>query len=504
MTTGKAILELHGISKRFPGVQALDDVSMEIRRGEIHSIVGENGAGKSTLTKIVTGIHQRDAGTVVFDGKQVAYRSITQSIEDAIYLVFQELSLCANLTVAENIYLGKLGLALNIQTGIVNRRALYRQAREHLAGLNLHHLDVSATVGDLEIAQQQLVEIAKALVLKPKLLILDEPTSALNSDEVQNLFALINRLRDEGVTILLISHIIEDVYAISDSITVLRDGRHVITKPKAEFDVDEIVRLMVGREVQQVEIGTLDSEEELLRVEGLENHLLRQVSLTLHKGEILGLMGLQGSGTAELLRCIYGKSRYTGQVHLEGRQARIRHSRNAIGHGIVYVPADRKTEGLLDTLDIGFNLAFLNLPRLQSFGLVRKRRVYAQAARLADQLRLKHSGLDRSPFTLSGGNQQKVVIGKAISVDPRIVLLDDPTRGVDIGAKHELYKIMLELAESGRGILLLSTELPELLSLCHRVLVFFGGRVVGEHSRADATEEKLVAEACGLADSGKR
>jgi ABC-type sugar transport system ATPase subunit len=492
------ILDVQHLSKRFPGVQALDDVSFSIRRGEIHSIVGENGAGKSTLTKVVTGIHQRDSGTITYDGRDVEYRSIHGSIEDHIYLVFQELSLCDNLTVAENIFLGKLALRFENQHGFVNKRQLYAEARRHLEQLKIDSIAVDARVGDLDVAQQQLVEIAKALVMKPKLLILDEPTSALTEDEVTKLFGLMNGLRDDGVTIILISHIIEDVFAISDSITVLRDGAHVVTQPKEQFQIDEIVRYMVGRDVQSIEIGELGDTEELLSIRGLTSRRLDNISISLRAGEIVGLMGLQGSGNAELLRCVYGKQPFSGDVAIAGQRVRIRKSRHAIKNGIAYVPADRKTEGILDTLDIGFNLSFMSLPSLTRMGFVDSRRVYERAERVAAQLSLKYSSLDRNPFTLSGGNQQKVVIGKAISIDPRIVLLDDPTRGVDIGAKSEIYKIMRGMAENGRGILFLSTELPELLTLCHRILVFFNGRIVGEHLRNEATEEKLVAQACGL------
>lgn len=500
MIQSDTILEIRDLSKAFPGVQALDAVSFSIERGQIHSIVGENGAGKSTLTKIITGIHQRDAGSIAYDGRDVDYRTIYNSIEDHMYLVFQELSLCPNLTVAENVFLGKLGLRFPDRHGFVNKRQVFDEAADHLKALNID-VPVDAYVGDLEVAQQQLVEIAKALVIKPKLLILDEPTSALTDDEVKNLFTLMERLRAEGVTIILISHIIDDVFAISDTITILRDGRHVVTRPKAELSVAEIVRLMVGRDIHQIEVGSLESDEELLRIERMTAEHLDDVSLTLRKGEILGLMGLQGSGNADLLRCIYGKERFSGSVYLEGAPVRIRNSVHAIRNGIVYVPADRKTEGLLNTLDIGHNLSFLSLRGLSTFGLVDTRRVYKKAESIAHQLHLKYSSLEASPFTLSGGNQQKIVIGKAISVDPRIVLLDDPTRGVDIGAKSEIYKIMLEMSATGRGILFLSTELPELLSLCHRVLVFFNGRIVGEHLRGEATEEKLVAQACGLVGS---
>jgi ABC-type sugar transport system ATPase subunit len=266
MTQSDTILDIQDLSKAFPGVQALDAVSFSIERGQIHSIVGENGAGKSTLTKIITGIHQRDAGVIQYDGRAVDYRTIYQSIEDNMYLVFQELSLCPNLTVAENIFLGKLGLKFPGSRGFVNKRRVFSEAAAHLSELNID-VPVEARVGDLEVAQQQLVEIAKALVIRPKLLILDEPTSALTDDEVKNLFSLMERLRGEGVTIILISHIIDDVFSISDTITVLRDGRHVATRPKADLSVAEIVRLMVGRDIHQIEVGQLDSDEELLRVE---------------------------------------------------------------------------------------------------------------------------------------------------------------------------------------------------------------------------------------------
>lgn len=498
MSENENILQISNVSKSFPGVKALDEVSFSIRRGEIHSVVGENGAGKSTLTKIIAGIHTRDAGDLLYDGRLVDYRSIQESIEDDIYMVFQELSLCANLTVAENIYLGKLRLKFEEQRGFIHKRQLHREATRHLNDLKIRNIPTSTRVESLEVAQQQLVEIAKALVMKPKLLILDEPTSALTQDEVENLFALMQRLRDDGVTIILISHIIEDVYAISDTITVLRDGLHVVTKPKGELDVDEIVRLMVGREIKTMEVGRLEPREELLRIEALSTSKLKNVSLTVRKGEILGLMGLQGSGNADLLRCIYGRTRYTGDIFVDGRRTAIRNSGYAIKNGITYVPGDRKTEGLIDSLDIGFNLGFLSLKKTKRWGFVDRRKVYALARSVSRRLSLKYSSLRNSPFTLSGGNQQKVVIGKSISIDPGIVLLDDPTRGVDIGAKNEIYKIMFNMAANGRAVLFHSTELPELLSLCHRIVVFFNGKIVAEHDRENATEEILVAQACGL------
>ena len=492
------ILTITEVSKSFPGVKALNSVSFEIRKGEIHSIVGENGAGKSTLTKVITGIHQRDEGNIYYDGKEINYKHISESMAEKIYLVFQELSLCSNLTVSENIFLGKLGLKFPSKSGFISKRLLMNEADKHLKSLGIDQMDVRERVERMEVAEQQLVEIAKALVLKPKLLILDEPTSALTENEAANLFSLMRRLQNDGVTIILISHIIEDVFTISDRITILRDGEHVTTRKKEDITMDEIVRLMVGRKIQKVEVHEFESEETLLEVRNLESSKLQKVSLSLRKGEILGLMGLQGSGNAEFLRCIFGSRKARGEIIVNGKKCSIRQPLHAIRNGIIYVPADRKTEGLIDSLDLGFNLGFLNLRKYQRFGLVIEKKIYEIARSLAERLGIRYTKLQQNPYKLSGGNQQKAVIGKALGIDPRIVLLDDPTRGVDIGAKNEIYKIILSMSQKGKGILFLSTELPELLSLCHRIIVFFNGRMVGEFVRGEATEETLMLKACGL------
>jgi ABC-type sugar transport system ATPase subunit len=492
------ILSITDVSKSFPGVKALNSVSFEINKGEIHSIVGENGAGKSTLTKVITGIHQRDRGTIYYDGKEINYKHISESMVDKIYLVFQELSLCSNLTVSENIFLGKLELKFPSKSGLISKRLLMNEADKHLKSLGIEQMDVRERVERMEVAEQQLVEIAKALVMKPKLLILDEPTSALTENEAANLFSLMRRLQKDGVTIILISHIIEDVFTISDRITILRDGEHVATKKKEDITMDEIVRLMVGRKIQEVEVHDLRSEEILLEVCNLESSKLQKVSLSLRKGEILGLMGLQGSGNAELLRCIFGSRKTRGEIIVNGKKCSIRQPLHAIRNGIIYVPADRKNEGIIDSLDLGFNLGFLNLRKYQRFGLVIEKKIYEIARSIAERLGIRYTRLQQNPYKLSGGNQQKAVIGKALGIDPRIVLLDDPTRGVDIGAKNEIYKIILSMSEKGKGILFLSTELPELLSLCHRIIVFFNGRMVGEFVRGEATEETLMLKACGL------
>jgi ribose transport system ATP-binding protein len=492
------LLTISNVSKAFPGIQALDSVTFEVMKGEIHSIVGENGAGKSTLTKVATGIYQRDEGDIFYDGRDINYKHISESMQDRIYLVFQELSLCSNLTVAENIFLGKLGLRFSNHSGLIDRKRLIKEADEHLKSLGIDQIRVTERVEDLEVAGQQLVEIAKALVLKPKLLILDEPTSALTEDEANNLFDLMRRLQKDGVTIILITHIIEDVFTISDRITVLRDGTHVDTKLRSELTVDDVVRLMVGRKIQQIEVKDLVSEEPLLEVRNLHSKRLKGASFILRKGEILGLMGLQGSGNADLLRCIFGQRKSEGEILIDGRRCIVKRPFHAIQNQMMYVPSDRKTQGIIWSLDLGFNLGFLNLRKYTRMGLVIRRKIYELSKTIAERLDIKYTSLEQNPYKLSGGNQQKVVIGKALGIDPKIVLLDDPTRGVDIGAKNEIYRIILAMAEEEKGTIFLSTELPELLSLCHRILVFFNGRIVGEFDRNEATEEKLMAKACGV------
>jgi ribose transport system ATP-binding protein len=489
----RPFLEMRGIVKRFPGVLALDGVDLDVRPGEVHVLLGENGAGKSTLIKILSGVHLPDAGEILVEGAPAQIRRPRDAQALGISTIYQEFNLVPDMTVAENVFLGREPLSSR-RLGLVDRRALVRRTREHLEDLKLD-IPAQAVVRRLGIAQQQMVEIAKALSLKSRLIVMDEPTAVLSAREIDRLFGVIRDLRQRGVAIVYISHRLDEVKVLGDRATVLRDGALVRTVTVAETPVDELIRLMVGRELREkfpkvdVAIG-----EEVLRAEDLTRRgILHGVSLRLRRGEILGIAGLVGSRRTELARALFGADPLdSGRIVLRGKPARIDRPGRAIAEHMAFVPEDRKQHGILSSLSVKENMTLGSLRAFSRAGFLDLGRERKHAGEYATSLRIATPDLDRRVLYLSGGNQQKVVIAKGLSSRADIFLFDEPTRGIDVGAKVEVYRLMTELVQRGAAILMISSELPELLGMSDRILVMREGRVSGEFGRGEATEEAIL------------
>jgi len=505
---GDVLLEISHVTKQFLGVTALSDVSIQVRRGEIHGLCGENGAGKSTLMKILCGVYPFGSyqGDVVYDGKvlRLGTSSIRQAVEEGIAIVYQELTLVPRMTVGENIYLGKephRGPSIDSDRLYADTAALLKRFK-----LKVSPLDV---VADLGVGQMQMTEIAKALSENARVLILDEPTSALSAAEVDQLMEILRELNAQGVTCIYISHKLEELFRITDTITVLRDGKVVATRPTGELTLEKLVGLMVGREMKErFPKGDRRPGEVFFRVEGLratdpadpDREVLKGVSLDLRKGEILGIAGLMGSGRSELVTTLFGEyGRVTGgRIELDGQTITIGSARDAMRHRIGLVPEDRKRQGLVLIQTILQNMSLPNLDRFAGFMSIDQDAEQADVLRHSTSLAIKAPSVHVPVESLSGGNQQKVVISKWLMSEPRILILDDPTRGVDVGAKYEIYKIMNRLAESGFGIIMISSDLEEVLGMSDRVTVMWEGRSNGTLDIGEATQEKIMARATGI------
>lgn len=496
------LIAIRKITKRYPGVTALEDVSIEIPVGELHAIVGENGAGKSTLMKILAGVVTEFEGDYQLRGRAVRFGGTRDAERAGVSIIHQELNLVEQLSAAANIFLGR---ELRNRSGLLNDRGMERAARELLEQLECH-IDPQQLAGTLRIGDQQLIEIAKALSLRAEILIMDEPTSALTESEVARLYRVIERLRKQGVTILYISHKMEEVFRLADRITVLRDGRHVKTLPRAEADPRGITHLMVGREIEAASSHSpREPGEVVLEVAGLSlpwpGHArewrLEQIGFSLRRGEILGIAGLMGAGRTELLECLFGCSPAMpqGRIKLEGREVAFRHPAEAKSAGMALVTEDRKRFGIFTQLDVGQNITLCTLPQATSAGLIRHRVESRMANDTVQQLGVKTAGIEAAMTSLSGGNQQKAIIGRWLRTQPKVLLLDDPTRGIDVGAKAELYRLMDQLCRSGLAIIVTSSELPELLTVCDRILVLCEGRQTAEFDRAEATEQRIMEAA---------
>ena len=492
------LLQMRGISKVFPGVVALDAVDFELRRGEVHVLVGENGAGKSTLMKILAGAFGRDGGQILIDGRPVEIRSPRDAKALGISVIYQELNLVPHLSAAENVFLGK---EPGRWPGLVDRRRMIHEAGRLLAGLGVT-FDPRTAVRDLGIAEQQMVEVARSLSDRARILVMDEPTSALMESEIERLFETIRRLTTQGVGVVYISHRMQELARIGDRVTVLRDGRHVATRELASASVAELVRLMVNREVaDQFPPRTRRRGGELLRVEGLRRGAkLRDVSFVLHAGEILGVAGLLGAGRTELARAIIGADRADGgRIFIKGREVRPRSPAETVRSRVGFLPEDRKVQGLVLSESVQANLGLPILKRLSRLGVVRERAEQRVASRWVDDLRIKTPGLKTRVASLSGGTQQKLVLGKWLAADADILIVDEPTRGIDVGAKAEIYQLLDRLASRGAGILMISSELPEVLGMSDRILVMHQGRIHAELDGRQATQEQVLHAALGLA-----
>jgi ABC-type sugar transport system ATPase subunit len=488
------LLRMEGVGKAFPGVRALSGVNFEVRAGEVHALVGENGSGKSTLMKIAGGEVQADEGQIFLEGEPVTFRSPAAAIGAGISSIAQEVPLVPELTVAENVLLGRLPR----RRGRIDWAEARRRAAEVLGNLDLD-LDPRTVAGRLPLDEQQMVSIARALALRSKLVIFDEATSSLTEDEVEALFRTIRRLRGRGVGVVFITHRLREIYEVADRVTVLRDGSVVGSLPIAEAGENILTRMMVGRELgdyfgkQDIERGRV-----MLAVRELSGDGVRDISFDLHAGEIVGLAGLVGAGRSELLRLLFGLRRKTaGEIRVEDRSVKIGEPRDAIELGMALVPEDRRRAGLVSILSVRQNLNMAAQARMTRRFLVRPAEERAAASRHVQQLRIKTSGLETPVRLLSGGNQQKVVLGKWMAVSPRIWLLDEPTRGVDVGAKAEIHRLMGELAKSGMAILMSSSELIDLLGVCDRILVMFRGTIVADLPRSEAEEERVIYYATG-------
>ena len=492
------VLEAREVSMQYPGTLALDRVTFRLRRGRVSALIGENGAGKSTLVKILAGIAQPTGGSLLLDGRPIAIRSVRDADAHSIGIIHQELNLCPNLSVAENIHLAR---ELSVH-GVLDKRRQEERARELLARLE-HPIDPRALVGELPLGQQQIVEIAKALARDVRVLMMDEPTSALSAAEIAVLFRIIRDLAARGVAIVYISHRLEELLEIADQVSVLRDGRMVAEGAAGDVDTRWIVEQMTGRPAAASEPAAAgESGAVLLRVEALSltsesgRPLLRDVSLRMHAGEVVGIYGLMGAGRTELLECLMGlHAESTGGVWLESRKLNGMDPSARISAGLAMVPEDRQASGLVQTLSVLSNMTISSLRRFTRGPWLSTIEEERAASGMADELRIKHAGLRHNIGSLSGGNQQKVVIAKCLMTGPRVLLLDEPTRGVDVGAKREIHSIVKRLAAQGIGILLVSSELEEVRAVASRVVVMSRGAVTAEFRAAEATDEALAAAA---------
>ncbi|MBL8154497.1 MAG: sugar ABC transporter ATP-binding protein [Anaerolineae bacterium] len=496
------ILEMRGITKQFPGVMALQDVSFTCLPGEVHALVGENGAGKSTLMKILSGAYRPDAGELILKQQPVAFRHPLAAQQSGISIIYQEFNLIPYRSVAHNIFLGREPM----RGRMVDERRMVQDTAALLRDLGV---DISPTslVANLRVARQQEVEIAKALSLNADILIMDEPTAALSLHEVDHLLELVLRLKQRGVTIVYISHRLEEVFRIADRITVLKDGRVVTTTQAAEVTRDDLVHLMVGRELESYfppRARPEDIQQPILEVRDVSaGNSIKNVSLTLRRGEIIGLAGLEGSGRTFLARVLFGAERITsGAILLDGKLIQFRNPQQAIAAGVGFISDDRKAEGLVLPLSVRWNMALPSLNRRQTAGYIQRQAERKMVLELAESLDLRGSGPDQEVQYLSGGNQQKVVLAKWLATQARLLVFDEPTRGIDVGAKAGIHQLMRQLASEGVGILMVSSDLPEVLGMSDRILVMRQGSVVAEFAGAEATENLIMKAATGITENG--
>jgi ribose transport system ATP-binding protein len=501
LSNPEMILRMEGISKSFPGVQALDDVDFEVAAGEVVALVGENGAGKSTLMKILCGAYRKDAGRIFLQDQEIEIESPHHAQQLGIAIIYQEFNLTPNQSAAANIFIareprqGGLGHFLNF----VDRQRMEREAQGHLDRVGAH-VPASELIRNLSVAQQQMVEVAKALAVDARIIVMDEPTSALGEDEVETLFEIIATLKEQGIAIVFISHRLEEVFRISDRVVVLRDGWRIGSIPISQATSDQVIRMMVGRELtemfykEQAEIGA-----PLLEVRGLTRRgVVEDVGFTLRQGEILGFAGLVGAGRTETARLLFGVDRKdAGQVWIDGKQVNINSPVDAVAAGLGFVPEDRGLQGLVLKLPVLENIVLPTLDSHSHAGWLDQRALHTTAQDYVGKLNIRTPHLRQKAMFLSGGNQQKVVLAKWLALHPQVLILDEPTRGIDVGAKAEVHALMSQLAQAGMGIIMISSELPEILGMSDRILVMHEGRVASILDRSEATQEKIMAYASG-------
>lgn len=493
---GRTVLEMEQISKSFGATQALSNISFSLEEGEIHALLGENGAGKSTLIKVLGGIHQPDTGIIKIDGKEMKMAGVQEAQAAGIGIIHQEIVLVPYLSVTENIFLGR---ELKTKIGTKDMKRMNRQAKEMTERLGLY-VDVTTPVGKLSIAQQQMAEIVKAISFHVKILVMDEPTSSLSDEEVEKLFETMRKLKEQKVSIIYISHRMEELYAVTDKITVMRDGTYVGTVRTKETNTDELVSMMVGRSLTNYYTRTYNQlEKELLRVEHLtKKGVFSDVSFSVRAGEILGFSGLVGAGRSEIMQAVFGADPYdSGEIFLDGEPVRFKNSGDAIAKGVAMVPEDRKKQGLTLINSVGFNITLASLDTVRKGMLLSEEKKNQVIGTYMDELNIKAASKDISAASLSGGNQQKVVLAKWLAASPKVLILDEPTRGVDIGAKAEIYAIINRLAKNGMAVILISSELPEIMNMCDNVCVVRSGKIVGRLTKEELNQEQIMHYATG-------
>ncbi len=491
------LLEMKGICKTFPGVKALDNVSLTVRRGTVHALMGENGAGKSTLMKCLFGIYQKDAGQILLEGKEVNFKTSKEALENGVAMVHQELNQALKRNVMDNMWLGRYPTV----GPFTSEKKMYADTKKLFEKLEVN-VDPKRIMSTMPVAQRQMVEIAKAVSYDSKIIVFDEPTSSLTEEEVEHLFRIINMLRDQGCGIIYISHKMEEILRISDDVTVMRDGQWVATEPAKELTMERIIKLMVGRELTN-RFPPKDNVvgEVAMEVEGLTAMYskLQDVSFNLHKGEILGLAGLDGSGRTEVLENLFGiATQKSGTLKLHGKRIRNRNPRESIKNGFALLTEERRATGIFGILDICENTTISSLDQYKSHGLLDHKKMAEKTDWSIKAMHIKTPNQSTKIRSLSGGNQQKVILGRWLLTNPEVLLLDEPTRGIDVGAKYEIYQLIIDLAKEGKSVIMVSSEMPELLGVCDRILVMSGGRLAGEVNPKD-TDHDLQEEIMTLA-----
>lgn len=495
------VLSMKSITKAFPGVTALKNVSFSLKKGEVHSLVGENGAGKSTLMKVLGGVHLPDEGEIVINGAPARIQNPRDALNNKISIIYQEFNLVASLSIWENIFLGKE--LIKTASASLNKNEMREKSKEILKSLSLNQINCNTKIKDLSVAQQQLVEIGKALFNETSILVMDEPTSVLTQKETDVLFELISKLKNEGISIIYISHRLEEVVEISDSITVLRDGELIQSLDNRDRNIskDEIIKLMVGRSLKDYfpERNAEIKDEVILEIQGLTRKgVFKDINFKLRKGEILGFAGLVGAGRTEIMKAIFGDMKYeSGSILLNGIKQNIKSTYDAINEGIVLVPEDRGKEGLVLLMSLADNMSLPNLDKISLLGTLVNSKKNTLVNEFINKLSIRPALPMRQMKSFSGGNQQKVVISKWLSRSPKVIIFDEPTRGIDVGAKSEIYSLVQSLSETGTGVIFISSELNELLGVCDRILVIHEGEIAGEFERDEATQEKIMKAASG-------
>ena len=489
----RVVLRLEDIVKTFPGVKALDGVKLDVKEGEVHALCGENGAGKSTLMKIIAGAQGYTSGRMYINDQEVVFHSTKEAEKMGIAMIYQEFNMVPELSVAENMYLGRLP---KTQFGAVDWKKLYQDADEVLKKLGLK-FNCRSKVKNLSVAESQMTEIAKCLTIGAKVIIMDEPTAALTDEEIQILFRIITELKEKGISILYISHRMDEIFQISDRLTVFRDGKYIATKAIGETDYDDVVSMMVGRSVTNLyPKRNYEKQDVALELRNVTGKGVHGVNLKLHRGEILGVAGLLGSGTIELSKIVYGALPMTeGEVIINGEKQDCSSPRKALKAGIGFVSDDRKQEGLVLIRNIRENISMSSLDKISNGLYLNKAKETENINTQVSRLNIKISSPAQLAGKLSGGNQQKVILGRWLLTDPEVLLLDEPTRGIDVGAKYEIYQLIIDLANRGKVVIVVSSEMPELLGICDRIMVMSGGRLAGEIDAEEATQELIMTYA---------